>query len=473
LFGDHTFPNTYYFSYPSYRTTTEGRWFADLILLFVGGQGNQAVQSITAFVLLAITGLLLGELFRIDGRWPRVLAALVFAVNPTIIDYFAFSVDQIGFSLGDLLIVASALALDRLPHWRGIVIASLGLVFALAIYPPKISLVAVTFLSWLINRAFESPTLREFVRRSAFPAASSIIAGVGLYYLTVLLIGVPQGSRTAVDSLSGMLASAAKAYSEFAVTIVQLTSPLPLVGQIGFWITLSLAIFTLFSRGLAARPHSWATVVILLLLLPMAARASNIVNPATWEHSGRVATGYAVLFAALCSWALAAVGVRPVSATLRLVAIVASAALAHGCVVIATRETAYLAMKTAYDVQKINRIVARLEQYISRDEQVALVVIGDLEFQLAGLFLPDGGTREFRPQMSLDTFQPYRQVELVNFFMGRSAVVAPSGAEVAAAIAAALNRPPWPDLNSVFLLDKTAVVILDRYDPSQPVTWTR
>lgn len=466
LFGDHTMPNTYYFAYPSFRTTSEGRWFADFILLVVGGQGNQAVQSLVSFGILALCGTMLAELFRVRGVAARILIALAFALHPTVIDYFAFSIDQIGFSFGDLLIIAAVLSIDRIPGWRGTALAAGGILLALAIYPPKIALIGVLLITWLVTRALEAETTNDYFRRWFGPAVIATAAGVVLYYATVLVIGVAENSRTAIDSLDGMLQNAINAYPEFARTIVELTEPLPLLGEIGFWLAMVLALVELGRRVIAGRPVLGAIAVILLLLLPLAARASNIVNPATWENSGRVATGYAVLAAALAAWAV-------MSGRLRLLGMLASAALVYGYAVVATQESAYLALKTTYDVEKISRIVQRIEEYVPYRERRSLVVIGNLEFELNGLFLPNDGAREFRPQNVGDTFAPYRQVELVNFFMGRSAVYAPSEAEAEAAIAASVDRPPWPDPASVFALDESIVVILDPYDPSQSITWTR
>jgi uncharacterized RDD family membrane protein YckC len=68
LLSNHTFPNVWIYNYPSWKTASEGRWFADLIILFQGSSGVQSFQFFCVVILQAVNGLLLADLLRINKQ---------------------------------------------------------------------------------------------------------------------------------------------------------------------------------------------------------------------------------------------------------------------------------------------------------------------------------------------------------------------------------------------------------------------
>ena len=62
IFTDHTFPNSWLYPYPSFKTDGEGRWLADLVILLQGGSGVPSVQMAGAALLQAINGILFASL---------------------------------------------------------------------------------------------------------------------------------------------------------------------------------------------------------------------------------------------------------------------------------------------------------------------------------------------------------------------------------------------------------------------------
>lgn len=60
-FTNHTFPNVWLYAYPSFKTQSEGRWLADLLIQAGGGAGTQSFQMAIATVLQAVNGILLAR----------------------------------------------------------------------------------------------------------------------------------------------------------------------------------------------------------------------------------------------------------------------------------------------------------------------------------------------------------------------------------------------------------------------------
>jgi len=57
IFTNHTFPNSWLYPYPSFKTQGEGRWLADIIIWLQGGSGVQPFQMFIATTLQSINGI--------------------------------------------------------------------------------------------------------------------------------------------------------------------------------------------------------------------------------------------------------------------------------------------------------------------------------------------------------------------------------------------------------------------------------
>ena len=242
------------------------------------------------------------------------------------------------------------------------------------------------------------------------------------------------------------------AYVASGDSIVKQFNTLPSVGAIAAWALLAIGLASLLGQAALKGGFRLGAVVLLLFLLPIALRASYIINNATGEDAGRIATGYLYLVAFVVAVSLNAPRVASLS-------LIASTALAYSYAVVDSRETSFLALKTIFETNEINRIVGRIEELLPDFTQRSLIVIGEPAFGLASDYMPDVN-RALRPGIIANTFASFRQPQIVDFFLGRRVFSSPTQAEVDEALILAAKRKPWPNSDAVFLMDGAVVVLL-------------
>jgi hypothetical protein len=205
--------------------------------------------------------------------------------------------------------------------------------------------------------------------------------------------------------------------------------------------------------------------VVLLLLIPVALRGSYIINKNSWENAGRMVAvnGYALLF--FLSAALQAQRMKKLARGVLI-------AFLYFFVVVGTQESNAAAMKTIYDLNMINRIAARIESVTADlyQNRYALVVVGHYpEFPRSKYVTTSN--RSNQPHARSPAFETYRQVEILNYFLGKDVLEYPTAAQLEGTLASVQGRSPWPAKDAVYLLDHVVVVILERYRPDIPRTW--
>jgi hypothetical protein len=195
------------------------------------------------------------------------------------------------------------------------------------------------------------------------------------------------------------------------------------------------------------------------LLIPVSLQSTWIVNSQAWQSSGRLLTAYAYLIV-FC------LGVAIRSRRLRHVATVASAFLAWFSFIFATQATNAVQLKTAYNLGIINRMVARIEPLIEshNKDSTPIAIFGQY---------PQFNTSDYIKHRSVDRselvdgtpFAAYRQVDILNWVVGRQQFRPPTSAEVAQARQAAAKVQAWPAPDSVFRDGKIIVVVLELFRP--------
>ena len=116
IFTNHTFPNSWVFLYPSYKTLGEGRWFADIIFWLQGGSGVQPFQMSVAVALQSLNGLLFARFLGLEKRLDVSLAAAFLCLYPAFLDYYSFAMDHISFVIGDTFALIGILCWKNAPH---------------------------------------------------------------------------------------------------------------------------------------------------------------------------------------------------------------------------------------------------------------------------------------------------------------------------------------------------------------------
>ncbi len=472
IFTNHTFPNSWLFPYPSYKTQGEGRWVADLIIWLQGGSGVQPFQMAIAVALQSLNGILFARFVGLEKRLEVFLAAAFLCLYPAFLDYYSFAMDHITLVIGDTFTLLGICYWKRMGHSaRNAAVSGLLFVLALACYQPKIGLIGllcVTYLAlWIAtNDKSQVFSLRQLLRETAYVASVFIGACLAYFLSTKLTITYNVGGRAYINSIPEMLASALAAQGEFFRYFTVGTDYLPRLLRVLPALGIALGCLALLQR---ARRKHWAAVIIvaiLLLLIPVTLRASYIVNKNSWENAGRItfANGYALLFFLSC--ALQAVRMRYLAAGILTTCV-------YFFLVLGTQESSTAALKTIYDLNMINRIASRIESVVADlyQNRYPLVVVGHYpEFERSRYVRTPN--RNNAPHVESFAFEAYRQPEILNYFFGQEILLRPTPVQLEKALSSVEGRRPWPARESVYLVDNVIVVILERYGPGMPTTWT-
>jgi hypothetical protein len=480
IFTNHTFPSSWVQDYPSFKTLGEGRWFADILVQLTGGSGVQSFQMALASGIQVVNALLFAALLHVTNRFYIFLVAAFLSLHPAFLDYYSFTVDQVSFTIGDTLALLGVIALDRVPDRRmGVLLATLCFVLTLATYQPKIALVASLLLIWCVQGTSLVPKGREsgngrqsmlhLAIRYLLPAAFTFATALGLYYLSVKLTVILSVEKSQTNDLEGVFSQLMLAYPEtfrnFTVRVDYLPNILKYVPALGILLGTAAVACQAYhvQKGLAL------AALMLVALFPAALQLSYIINEYTWQDTGRVLAphAYCLLFFLTSGWSLP--WFRPLATFL-------VAVLVYYFCIVGTQETNAVALKTSFDLGKINRIVTRLESIVPDlcGRQLPVVVVGQLAFTGEETErLKRYPNNLYKAQVREETFKPYRQVELLNFFLGRDAVSLPTQAQLDAALVSQQGRRPWPAPDSVYEQDGVIMILLEPYGPDVPVTWPR
>lgn len=476
IFTNHTIPNVWVRDYPTYTTWLEGRWFSDVIMLATGTSGVQPVQMVLAAALQIVNAFLLAAILRVGGRLHLLLVALFMAAHPAFLDYYSYTLGHLSFVAGDSLALLGVLALDRIPLRKGgAALSVLCFVLSLGTYQPKIALIGTLLLMWCLLGLTRPPAgsapsqdgLAGSGRglRRVVPAVLVALAAGAIYAGSALLI-VTLGSsnRTHLNQPVAMarqvLLSFPETWADFTSRVQYLPHGLRLLPLL----VVLLGTVALFHR---TPRRSWPITALLILLFPVAFQASYVVNDETFATSGRILTAHAyfLVFFMAAGWSVAA---------FRRLVTAAACVMIYFFAIVAMQAVNAAAMITIFDLSKINRIVSRVESVAPNlyDQPRGLVVVGNLSYRDRQEF-SSYGSGPYGAGLGSEAFASYRQVEIVNFFLGNHILATPTKAQVAAVLAGAATHRPWPAPDSVYLQDGVVVVLLQPYAPGISVTWSR
>jgi len=468
-FSNHLFPNAFLNPYPSFRTTSQGRWLLDLIIFLQGGNGVQSVQLVFATALQACNALIFLRLLEIKRAIDLIILGTIFCLYPHFLDYYSFASDHIAFVIGDSLALLGLVFLYRCRGMSArLVAASTCWFLSLSSYAPKLGLICLLIvimpLLCLLNvdlpntpdintKAGNPKGIRWLSADFAQGLAALLVAVLAFWVSTRFTITAPWPEQTNLNNPAEALEQLKLSYRHWQDIVDNvvggLTSP-------RFSLVPALtACALLFLR---AAKQGWKIAIFtcfLLLMIPVSLQSTWIVNNQAWQSSGRLLTAYAYLMVFY-------LGVAIRSRRLRQIATVASAFLAWFSFIFATQATNAIQIKTAYNLGIINRIVSRIEPLIEsrKNDSTPIVIFGEY---------PKFNTGDYIKSRSVDRselvdgtpFVAYRHVDILNQVLGRRLFRPPTSAEVAQARQAASKVQAWPAPDSVFRNGNIIVVVLE------------
>ena len=474
-FTDHTLPLASLQSYPSFRTLSEGRWLADILIQLEGGSGNQSVQMSIAVLIQAVNGTLYAHWLNLKRQFNIFLIAALLCLFPPFLDYYGFAIDEINFALGDTLCILGAYLLKR-GTLKTALASSLLYGLSLSIYQPKIALVALTAIGSIILRATEENPCKKTIKirqilKELFLPTLSITTAAIIYWLSYRFSAINSyGNYTRINNLEEIITELPRTYSKtiqyFSGDIGGLPSNLrffPLI-IIAAGASRAVAIVIHMKGKLAA-----FVVGITIFLSPVAINATWVINRESWPYAGRLYTAYAYFFLFFLSFLFRW---KP----FQKMAEIAALALLYLLFLLASQQANALELKTDYETSFIKRIVQRVEPLMpdptSTGNRAGLVVIGDMPTFDLGQYVRFPPRLGISHALNVRAFAPYGHIDVINFSLGRQGVRKPSSTEQKAVIDESRHVQPWPNQQATFVSPSKAIgVVLEKYRPGGPVTW--
>jgi len=477
---NHSIREVCLYPFPSFMTRARGRWMEDLTLLAQGGSGVAPFAMLSATALQAINGILLAELIGLRRKRDVLGVAALLCLYPAFLDYYSFVADQLSFVVGDFFAILGIVVFVRnRPSLVRVMGAAFFFLLAIACHQPRIAL--VSFLSAAVvllalgsesekTEASLAPD-RQAIRDGILLLAAIAIA-VGAYWLSSKILfdnrlrNAPGNSVvTHVSTLPEALQQLAIAHKKFFAFFIRDLPGLPM--RLQFLPALGVAIGALALLWRAGQ-RGWRTALLAigaLALIPIALRATYVINCKSYEMYGRIVfvNGYCLAFFIGCG--LRAERVRAWSAAVAIT-------LLYFFFILATQESNFAVYKTTYELSMIQRIAARAGSLIDPTvppKPIAVVVVGTYPEMKREHYVRHPGEGRLVAAHRV-SFATWIQVDYLNFFFGGNFFRRPFHDEVSRAIESTKGKAPWPSGESVYRFEDTIVVFLERYQPGIPVT---
>jgi hypothetical protein len=472
IYTNHTFPNALLLPRPSFRTS-EGRWGTDFVYYLLGGSGVPLLSLLLAIVAQVVNGLIFSRLLGLTGIARTAICAALVSIHPFMLDYYAYSGDDLSFAVGDTLILSSVGIVGISPaSWA---LSTVLFSVALSVYQPKLSLmltaIMLTFVAGLLRRGSTAASLRELCRLGSLRAACAA-AGAALYL----------GELRAEE----WLAPAAGHYFRERTHAADLPAMLALVGPL----LSNLRDRLLFDTTAFPRPVQWLLAAQVMCFAVLGMRRIRSVK----DRRIGAASGALLLAAALvlpfCMYAALIASASDMDASRFYVPIAyllgflvaINGSLLHGrwtgrawsvmsgllITMFMVRDTQILHRASLSRTQEMS-IVARVTDRLQLDPRYAsarphpLVVFGLPPHRWPPLDLGNGSIMS---NFERPGFIEFRQVEALNFYAGMQGFQYPTRQDIDAGAGYAAAHATWPASDSVAILDSgIAVVVFERPGP--------
>jgi hypothetical protein len=221
---------------------------------------------------------------------------------------------------------------------------------------------------------------------------------------------------------------------------------------------------------MAGRSRSLPGITIVVLALfaaPPAISATWIVNNEAW-NSGRLYPAHAYFFLFLLAYLLRWNRARKPAMT-------GAVLLCWLLINLGSQQANAIEFKSLYEQAFVQRIVSRVELLMppgnSERKPQAIVVIGELPPFAINKYIRYPMKAATSHALNSTAFARYRQVEIVNFFLGHEGVRRPTEIEQKLIINQSRNASAWPAPSSTFLIDDTIAVVLQPFKPGTQITW--
>lgn len=481
IYTNHTFPNIYQQNWPSYRTF-EGRWMADIIYMMFGGSGIPFLNLTLAVVFQIFNGILFAKVINKVDNISVLISAIIISLHPFILDYYGFGGDHLIFVLGDTFALL-AVYINKY-KLKGIVLSVILIILSLSCYQPKISLISTLFVIYILNNLAswngKGDTILSLTREIGL-SCLTILLGAFLYFIIykiqVLFFYVPNSEhflkRNYINNWNEILVATKLILANITQRLFFEDSfVFPYSRQfLGVIVLLSVTLIMFhickISENIKLRYPAIAYTIFSIISLPIAAYASFIISKNSYWDSGR----FFVVFPYITAFFLLIIYSYAKSTKSQLILLIVACLYAYNFVITNAKSTHFAYIRTIHEFQFVNRIVTRIENLISdkNTNKYQLVIFGDIP-EVPQLIAKHKKSISSNIEKKGVIF--YRQVEYLNYILGKNILHYPTKKSVYSARNYAEKHDVWPSKESVALVNNVIIVILQKPSKSTDVTMT-
>lgn len=450
IINDHLWPLGMFHPFPTHLF--EGRWFLELIHLLNGSQGNQKIQIILAIILKACNILIIFKLFGAKQNSVSILAGLAYLIFPTVLDQYSFYTATT-FTVVETFTLFGYYFL-YIKSSRIIAIVCFTLSFA--IYQPIIALILLMPLLIQLFELITIPTFNLMFFKNTIICIflSAVLSQIPNFFIYKYLIHTPRFSGFDWSVM----------YSQIRFTPVYVyrffrycfyTNTNIILEYIPLCIFLCFCFLSFFKSKNKFLSFS------ILILLPFVLQSVFILSSGKAEYEGRSHYIYSFIFLISAMFLLKLIQEKYTNfmALPFLVIFIFFS--------INTQQiTNYLTYKNIYDKNYVNRIVARIEPLLNSNKKYKLVIFGTIpQFWVANQIR----YTNYLPHYTRSFFQPYRQVQILNYWLGYDILTYPDDIDIQKAEVAVIELQTYPQQNFAIVKDDILVVKLSN---TKERTWT-
>jgi hypothetical protein len=393
------------------------------------------------------------KLFNNTQIFVSYVIGLTYLIFPTVLDQYSFYTATT-FVLGETLVLIGYYFLYIKSNYK---ICLINFILSLAIYQPIIALIILIPLLLILYESISTFEINfKFIKLSLFCIlVSTILSQIPNYFIYKYIISTPRFSDFDLKQIiSQIINTPIYVFRFFRYCFYANTNV--------FVRFIPLLLFFLFNLVMLYKSKNKFCVAVFLLLIPFVLQSVFILSSGKAELEGRSHSVYAIFFVIS---ALLIIRKLPTKFSTLLVLPYLIVLFIFSINIL--QITNYLTYKNIYDKNYLNRVVARIEPLIDLNKKYKIVILGKIPDYWIGNNIRYAN---YLPHSTKSFFQPYRHVEILNYWLGSEIFSYPDKMSINIAKLKAFNLKSYPNLNCILLNDDLLVLKLSDTDQT---TWSK
>ena len=399
IINDHFWPLGKFSSFPTHLF--EGRWFLEILHLLYGSQGNQKTQILISIFLKSFNLLIILNLFNKKNDINSLIIGFTYLIFPTVLDQYSFYTATT-FVIVETLVLSACHFLYKKENK---IIAILFTTLSLAIYQPIIALIILLPLLIIIFELTlnKKINIKILIASIITIAISVVLSQIPNLFIYRYLISEPRFLGFDFSQIiTQVLNTPLFTYRFFRYCFFTNTN------IIFEYIPLFLFFFFFIFSFIQSKNKILTSAI--LFLIPFVLQSVFILSSGKANYEGRSHYIYSLFFLISGIFLFNKIPKKYTKALSILYIIV----LVFFTINI-QQITNYLTYKNIYDKNYINRVVSKFEPLIDLKKKYKLVIFGKVNDYWIG---NNVRYSNYLPHYARSFFQPYRHVQVLNYWLG-------------------------------------------------------